>query len=127
MVFFYQFWLELFFDGVSLIAVLISFYYAFKLIRLGRGVKMLAIKGGRGPKYIVLAIFFLLINRLMDFIAEPLIPELTADVAFALDDPPAALSAIFLTIGLRSMYTFYIRAEKSSSEIYSVPNNFKVE
>lgn len=125
MVSFYQFWLELFSDGVSLVAVLISFYYVFKLVRLGRGVKLLAIKGGNGPKYIALAILFLAINRLMDLIAEPLIPDLTADIAFALDDPPAALSAIFLAIGLRSMYTLYIRAAKPSSEIYSAPNNFK--
>ncbi|MFQ6135522.1 MAG: hypothetical protein ACE5KU_06910 [Nitrososphaerales archaeon] len=125
MVSFYQFWLELFSDGVSLVAVLISFYYVFKLVRLGRGVELLAIKGGHGPKYIALAILFLAVNRLMDLIAEPLIPDLTTDVAFALDDPPAALSAIFLAVGLRSMYMLYIRAAKPSAEIYSAPNSFK--
>lgn len=123
MVTFYQFWLELFSDAVSFVAVLISFYYIFKLIWLGRRVELLAIKGGRGPWYIVLAIVFLSVNRLMDMLAEPLIPDLTADLAFALDDPPAALSAIFLALGLRSMYVFYIEAAKPPSEVYSTPNN----
>lgn len=111
---FYQFWLKLFSDGTSLIAVLVSFYYVFKLLRLGKGMELLAIKGGNGPKYIALAILFLALNRLLDMIAEPLIPIITADVAFSLDDPPAALSAIFLAIGLRSMYTLYIKATNSS-------------
>lgn len=113
----YQFWLELLTDGTSLVSVLVSFYYIFKLMRLGRGVELLAIKGGHGPKYIAIAVLFLMLNRLMDLIAEPLIPQLTADVAFALDDPPAALAAIFLALGIRSMYTLYVDASNPATKI----------
>ncbi len=118
---FYQFWLEFFSDAVSLVAVMISFYYIFKIIRLGRGVELLAIRGGNGPRYIVLAIVFLALNRIMDLIAEPLIPNLTADLAFALDDPPAAFAAIFLAVGLRGMYMLYVKA--AAIPTYSVQNN----
>jgi len=125
MVIFYQFefGFELLSDLVSLVFVLISFYYVYKLIRLGKNIELLAIKGGNGPKYIALAILFLAVNRIMDLISESLIPVLTFNIASSLDDPPAALSAIFLAFGLRSMYMLYIKATKPSSEFYSAPNN----
>ena len=52
MVIFYQFefGFELLSDLVSLVFVLISFYYVYKLIRLGKNIELLAIKGGNGPK-----------------------------------------------------------------------------
>lgn len=119
---FYPFWLDFFSTAISLVAAAISFYYVFKITRLGRGVNLLAIKGGSGPQYIALAILFIVVERVLNLIAEPLIPYITADVAFALDDPPAAVAVVLLAIGLKRMYAFYIESA-STSDLYSAQNN----
>jgi hypothetical protein len=116
---FYPFWLDFFSTAISLVAAAISFYYASKITRLGRGVNLLAIKGGSGPTYIALAIFFIIVERILNLIAEPLIPYLTADVAFALDDSPAALAVILLAVGLKKMYALYIKSV-ATPNIHSV-------
>jgi len=103
----YVYLLEMISDTVSLIAVSISFYYVYKLLRLGRGVELLAIKGGSGPKYIAAAVASLAVNRLVDISSEPLFSILRPEIVLALDDPPAALAAILLAIGLRRMYALY--------------------
>lgn len=108
----FPFWLELSTDLLSFMAVVFSFYYVIKLIKLGEGVKVLAIQGGKGPKYIAVSIFFLAVNRFMDLIVEPFLPDELNDIVLSLDDPPAALAAIFLVLGLRNMYTFYVKASK---------------
>lgn len=107
----YVYLLELLADSISLIAVFMGFYYIYRLLRLGKGVELLAIKGGRGPKYIALAVLSLAVNRVMDILSEPLFSIMRPEIVLVLDDPPAALAAILLALGLRNMYTLYRKTE----------------
>ena len=103
-------------DFASLVLVSITIYLGFRIVRLSREIELVALKGGRAPYYIITGVFFLGLNRLLDFLAEPLSPILGEEISLTLDDPPGALAALFIFFGLRNMYLLYRKSSKKAGE-----------
>jgi len=104
-------------DLASLLLVSITIYLGFKIVRLSREMELVALKGGRAPYYIITGVFFLGLNRLLDFLAEPLSPILGEEISLALDDAPGALAALFIFFGLRNMYLLYRKSSNKGAKV----------
>lgn len=103
-------------DFASLVLVSITIYLGFRIVRLSREIELVALKGGRAPYYIITGVFFLGLNRLLDFLAEPLSPIVGEEISLTLDDAPGALAALFIFFGLRNMYLLYRKSSKKAEE-----------
>ena len=98
-------------DLTSLILVSVTIVLGLRIVKMSRDIELVALKGGRAPYYIVIGVVFLGLNRLMDFLAEPFLNPLLGDeLSLTLDDVPGALAALFIFLGLRSMYLLYRKA-----------------
>lgn len=95
-----------------MVVVLFAIYYAVKIVRLSDKFEYVALKGGRAPYYIVLGLIFLEVDRLFDLFTNYLSGFFGYQITITFNDPPAALSAFFIFLGLREMYVVYIRNSK---------------
>jgi hypothetical protein len=94
-------------------------YYAVKIVRLSDKFEFVALKGGRAPYYLVLGLIFLEIDRLFDLFTNLFSRVFGYPIAITLNDPPSALSAFFIFLGLREMYVVYIRNSKAKKPVPS--------
>jgi hypothetical protein len=98
---------------------LAAIYYAVKIVRLSDKFEFVALKGGKAPYYIVLGLLFLELDRLLDLSSGYLSATFGYPLASTFNDPPAAISAIFIFLGLREMYVVYIRSSKAKKPVPS--------
>lgn len=110
-------------NSISVIVVAIAIYYAYKIVRLSRGREFVALKGGRAPYYIILGLIFLELDRVFDLLTNYLSSIFGYQVVVTFNDPPAALAAVFIMLGLREMYVVY---EKESELEKSVPSSQEI-
>jgi hypothetical protein len=94
------------------VVVLLAVYYAVKIVRLSEKFDFVALRGGRAPYYIVLGLIFLELDRVFDLATGFLSSRFGYPLSSTFNDPPAAVSAIFIFLGLREMYVVYIRNSK---------------
>jgi len=98
---------------------LFAVYYAVKIVRLSDKFEFVALRGGRAPYYIVLGLLFLEADRLLDLATGALAATFGYPLTSTYNDPPAAISAIFIFLGLREMYVVYIRNSKMRKPVPS--------
>jgi hypothetical protein len=101
------------------VVVLFAIYYAVKIVRLSDRFEFVALRGGRAPYYLVLGMVFLEIDRLFDLFTSLLSSAFGYSIAVTLNDPPSALSAFFIFMGLREMYVVYIRNSRVKKPVPS--------
>lgn len=89
--------------------VAFAIYYASKIVRLSDRFEYVALKGGRAPYYIVAGMVFLEMDRVLDLLTTWMTTTVGYQVVTTLDLVPASLSGLFIVLGLREMYEFYIR------------------
>jgi hypothetical protein len=112
----YQFKTDDITNSISVMVVGIAIYYAIKIVRLSDRFEYVALKGGRAPYYIVVGMFFLMLDRVLDFLTNPLLRQVFGlQFVSTLNDPPASLAGLFIALGLREMYMVYIRNSKMRS------------
>jgi len=113
-------------NTISLLIVLLATYYAIKIVRLSDRFEFVALKGGKAPYYIVAGLVCLELDRFLDLFTGALTRAFGYPITATLNDPPAAVSAFFVFLGLREMYTVYIDKSKkrklplSTNEIWQV-------
>jgi hypothetical protein len=110
-------------NSITVVVVLFAIYYAVKIVRLSDRFEFVALKGGRAPYYIVVGLIFLEFDRLFDLLTGVLSRAFGYPLALTFNDPPAALSAIFIFLGLREMYVVYTRNSKTRKR---VPSNQEI-
>jgi hypothetical protein len=104
-------------NSISVVVVFFAIYYAVKIVRLSDKFEYVALKGGRAPYYIVLALIFLEVDRILDLFTNFLSTLFGYQITVTFNDPPAALSAFFIFLGLREMYVVYIRNSKAQKPV----------
>ena len=114
-IFGYQFVPDDITNSISVTVVLFAIYYAIKIVRLSDKFEFVALRGGRAPYYIVVGLAFLELDRLLDLFTGVMSRIFSYPLTVTFNDPPAALSAFFIFLGLREMYVVYIRNEKAKS------------
>lgn len=110
-------------NSISVIIVAIAMYYAYRIVRLSRGREFVALKGGRAPYYIIVGLFFLELDRVFDLLTNYLSAIFGYQVVVTFNDPPAALAAVFIMLGLREMYVMY---ERDSELEKNVPSSQEI-
>ena len=114
-------------NSISVVVVLCAIYYAVKIVRLSDKFEYVALKGGRAPYYIVLGLIFLELDRLLDLFTNLLSGIFGYQVTVTFNDPPAALAAFFIFLGLREMYVVYIRNSKVKKPVPSHQDIWETE
>lgn len=100
-------------NSISVIVVGVAVYYAVKIVRLSDEFEFVALRGGRAPYYIVAGMLFLLLDRVFDLATNWMLAMgANYQLVTMFNDPPAALSGVFIALGLREMYVVYIRSSK---------------
>jgi len=101
------------------VVVAIAIYYAYKIVRLSREREFVALRGGRAPYYIILGLIFLELDRVFDLLTNYLSGIFGYQITVTFNDPPAALAAVFIMLGLREMYTVYLKDSKLAMSVPS--------
>jgi hypothetical protein len=106
---------------------MLAVYYAVKIVRLSDKFDFVALKGGRAPYYIVLGLIFLEVDRILDLSTGFLSAKFGYPLSSTFNDPPAAISAVFIFLGLREMYVVYIRNSKVKQAVPAHKEVWKTE
>jgi hypothetical protein len=113
-------------NTTSICVVVLAIYYAVRIVRLSDKFEFVALKGGRAPYFIIAGLLFLGLERVFDLLTGVFANTYGYPLTVTFNDPPAALSAFFILLGLREMYVVYIRnskknrAEPSHGEVWQV-------
>ena len=99
-------------NSISVVVVLISIFYGYKIVQLSRQYEFVALKGGRAPYYIIIGLVFLLLDRIFDLLTNYLSTIFGMQLTVTFNDPPAMLSGVFILLGLREMYVIYRKGSK---------------
>ncbi len=114
-------------NSISVVVVFFAIYYAVKIVRLSGKFEFVALRGGRAPYYLVLGLVFLEVDRIFDLFTSLLSTVFGYPIAVTLNDPPSALSAFFIFLGLREMYVVYIRNSKTKKSVPSHKDVWETE
>jgi hypothetical protein len=114
-------------NSISVVVVSLSIYYAYKVVQLSRDYEFVALKGGKAPYYIIIGLAFLLLDRIFDLLTNYLATIFGMQITVTFNDPPAAISGVFILLGLREMYVIYRKAEARKVEAPKGEDIWKVE
>jgi hypothetical protein len=104
-------------NTITVVIVFAALYYAFKIVRLSNQFEYVALRGGKAPYFIIAGLIFLEIDRIFDLFTVYLSRFFGFQFAVTFNDPPAALAAFFITLGLREMYVVYIKNSKAKRRL----------